>query len=317
MRLAGLVASLALSGAAFAQAASAPFPSKPITLIVFIAAGGTTDITARMVARNMEKTLGQPIIVENRPGANGTIATHYVRTAAPDGYTVLIAGLAMNSTFVKNNPVNLETDLQPVSNLVNGGFFVFVPASLPVNSMQELIAYSKANPGKVNLGYTSALTLLASEGLKLKTGMNFTAIPYKGAGPMIPAVLSGEVTFTVESLPTFAPHLQAGKVKALMATSARRSAVLPNVPSAAEVGIKDYEAGFNLGLWVPLKTPREAVQKLSAAAAAAMKAPDVVEQMGKMGAEPVGSTPEELVRTHVTLQKGLDDAAKASNFQPQ
>jgi tripartite-type tricarboxylate transporter receptor subunit TctC len=313
LRFLGLVLSFAICGSAAAQA----FPTKPITLIVFIAAGGTTDITARMVARNMEKTLGQPIIVENRPGASGTIATHYVRQSPPDGYTVLIAGLAMNSTFIKNNPVNLENDLQPVSNLINGGFFVFVPASLPVNSMQELIAYSKANPGKLNYGYTAPLTLLAGEGLKLKTGMSYTAIPYKGAGPMIPAVLSGEVSFTIESLPTFQSLLQAGKVKALMATSAKRSSVLPNVPSAAEVGIKDYEAGFNLGLWVPLKTPREAVDKLSGAAAAAMKAPEIAEQLGKMGAEAIGSTPEELVRTHVTFQKGLDDAARASNFQPQ
>jgi tripartite-type tricarboxylate transporter receptor subunit TctC len=265
----------------------------------------------------MEKQLGQPIVVENRPGASGTIAANYVRSSPADGHTLLVGGLGMNSTFVKNNSVDLEKDMLPVSNLVNGAFFVFVRSNFPARTMQEFVAYMKANPGKVNYGASAALTILAAEALKLKTGTQFTVVPYKGAAPIVPAMLAGEVDFTIDSVPTFQPHVQAGKVRVLMVASAKRSGVLPDVPSAADVGIKDYEAGFNIGLWAPLGTPREAIQKLSAAAAAAMKAPEVTEKMRSMAVESVGSTPEELMRTHAAYTRVLDEAARASKFEAQ
>jgi tripartite-type tricarboxylate transporter receptor subunit TctC len=313
LRLQCLVASLLICGAAAAQ----QFPSRPVHFIVTTAAGGTSDITARLVGRHLEKRLGQPVIVENRTGASGTIAGNYVKSAAPDGYNLLVGGMGMSSTFVRNNAVNPEKDLLPVSNLQNGAFFLFVRSSLPVRSLGELIAWSKANPGKLNYGASSSLTTLAAEALKLKTGVTFAVIPYKGAAPIVPAMLSGDADFTIDSLPTFQPHIQADKVRVLIVTSAKRSAMLPGVPSAAESGLGDFESGFYLGLWAPLGTPRDAVQKLSAETAAVMKIPEVVEHLRSIGTEAVGSTPEELLRTHLALNRVLDEAARASNFQPQ
>jgi tripartite-type tricarboxylate transporter receptor subunit TctC len=313
LRLPYLLASLLICGAAAAQ----QFPSRPVHFIVTTAAGGTSDITARLVGRHLEARLGQPIIVENRTGASGTIAANYVRGAPPDSHTLLVGGLGTTSTFVKNGPVNPDKDLLPVSNLQNGTFFVFVRSSLPVASMAELIAYSKANPGKLNYGASSSLTTLAAEGLKLKTGLTFQVIPYKGAAPIVPAMLAGESDFTIDSLPTFQPQIQAGKVRVLMAASARRSPFLPDVPSAPESGVSDFESGFYLGLWAPLGTPRPAIQKLSSETAVVMKVPEVVEHLRKLGTESVGSAPEELLRTHMAINKVLDDAARASNFLPQ
>lgn len=311
-RLAGLLASL-VCGIASAQ----QFPSKPVRFIVITAAGGTTDITARLVGRHMEQRLGQPVVVENRPGANGTIAANFVKTSPPDGYTLLVGGMSMNSTFVKNNAVDAAKELLPVSNLQSGAFYLFTRASLPVKTMGEFIAYAKANPGKLNFGASSSLTTLAAEALKLKTGMTFTVVPYKGAAPIVPAMLSGEADFTIDSLPTFQPHIQAGKVNALMVAAPKRAAAMPSIPSSPESGLGDFESGFYIGLWAPLGTPAPVIQRLASDAAAVMKIPEVVETMAKMGTEAVGSTPQELLRTHVSIHKTLDDAAKASNFQPQ
>jgi tripartite-type tricarboxylate transporter receptor subunit TctC len=313
MRLQFLIASFAICGAAAAQ----QFPSRPVHFIVTTAAGGTSDITARLVGRHLEKRLGQPVIVENKIGASGTIAGNYVKSAAPDGYNLLVGGMGMSSTFVASNAVNPEKDLLPVSNLQNGAFFLFVRSSLPVRSLAELIAWSKANPGKLNYGASSSLTTLAAEALKLKTGVTFAVIPYKGAAPIVPAMLSGDADFTIDSLPTFQPQVQADKVRVLIVTSAKRSPMLPSVPSAAEAGLGEFESGFYLGLWAPLGTPRDAIQRLSSETAAVMKIPEVVEHLRSIGTEAVGSTPEELLRTHLALNRVLDDAARASGFQPQ
>jgi len=311
-RLVGLLASLVCGTAAAQQ-----FPSKPVHLIVVTAAGGTTDITARLVGRHMEKRLGQPVIVENRPGANGTIAANYVKSSEPDGHTLLVGGMSLNSTFVKNNAVEPARDLLPVSTLQSGAFYVFTRATLPARTMGELIAYSKANPGKLNFGASSSLTTLAAEALKLKTGMTFSVIPYKGAAPIVPAMLSGEVDFTIDSLPTFQPHIQAGKINALMVASPKRASAMPAIPSAPESALPDFQSGFYIGLWAPRGTPQAVISRLAADAAAVMRIQEVVDALAKMGTESIGSTPEELLRTHVSIHKVLDDAAKASNYQPQ
>jgi tripartite-type tricarboxylate transporter receptor subunit TctC len=293
------------------------FPERPIHLIVVTAAGGTTDLTAREYGRFAEPRLGQPIIVENRTGASGTIAGNYVRTAPPDGYTLLVGGLGMSSVFVKTNSIEVERDLLPVSTLTSGAFFVFVRDSLPVKSMQDLIAYAKANPGKLNYGTSASITLLDAEALKLRTGILFTAIPYRGAAPIVPAMLANEVDFTIDSLPTFAPHVQSGKVRVLMVATPNRSTALPNVPTAAELGITDYAAGFYIGLWAPLKTPNDAIRRLASETAIVMRMPEVVEFMRNQGSEAVGSTPEELLTLHKAFERTLADAAKASHYEPQ
>jgi len=302
-------------GAAASQAQQ--WPSKPIHLIVVTPAGGTTDLTARKYAQFAEPRLGQPFVVENRAGASGTIAGNYVKNAAPDGYTILVGGLGQSSIFVKTNAVEVEKELLPISTLNVGAFMVFVRDNLPVKTMQDLIAYAKANPNKLNYATSNALTLLDAEALKLKTGISYTAIQYKGAAPIVPAMLANDVDFTIDSLPTFAPHVQSGKVRVLMTAAPTRSSALPNVPTAAETGIPGYAAGFYLGLWAPLKTPNDIIRRMSTETTAVMKMPEVVEFMKQQGTESVGGTPEELLATHNAFQKTLADAAKASNFEPQ
>ncbi len=304
-------------GLASAPTLAQQYPSKPIALVAITPAGGTTDLTARAYARQMEKRLGQIMIVENRAGAGGTIAGNYVKNAAPDGYTLLIGGLGMSSTFVANNSVDLPVDLAPVSAVNKGSFFVFMRTSLPVRTMQELIAYSKANPGKLNYATSNPLTLLAVEALKLKTGITYTAIPYKGAAPIVTDMLGGQVDFTIESLPTFQSHLAGGQVRVPMVAAAKRSTLLPDVPSAGEIGIANYESGFYLGIWAPLKTSNDIIRRLSADSIAVMKVAEVVDYLKSVGTEPLGTTPEELVAIHKAYNSVLDDAAKASGFKPQ
>jgi tripartite-type tricarboxylate transporter receptor subunit TctC len=304
---------LAVAGNALAQ----QWPSRPVHLIVITPAGGTTDLTARKYAQFAEPRLGQSFVVENRAGASGTIAGNYVKNAAPDGYTILVGGLGMSSIFVKTNAVEVEKDLLPISTLNVGGFMVFVRDNLPVKTMQELIAYGRANPNKLNYATSNALTLLDAEALKLKTGITYTAIQYKGAAPIVPAMLSNDADFTIDSLPTFAPHVQSGKVRVLMTAAPTRSSALPNVPTAAEVGIPGYAAGFYIGLWAPLKTPAEIINRMSTETIAVMKMPEVVDFMKAQGAESVGGTPAELLAVHNAFQKTLADAAAASHFEPQ
>ncbi|MCC6202107.1 MAG: tripartite tricarboxylate transporter substrate binding protein [Gammaproteobacteria bacterium] len=301
------------SAPAFAQ----QYPTKPIALVAITPAGGTTDLTARAYARQMEKRLGQTMIVENRAGAGGTIAGNYVKNAAPDGYTLLIGGLGMSSTFVANNSVDLPVDLAPVSAVNKGSFFVFMRASLPVRTMQELIAYSKANPGKLNYATSNPLTLLAVEALKLKTGITYTAIPYKGAAPIVTDMLGGTVDFTIESLPTFQSFLPGGKVRVPMVAAAKRSTLLPDVASAGEIGIANYESGFYLGIWAPQRTPADVIRRLSNESVVVLKVPELVDYLKSVGTEPLGTTPEELVAIHKAYNSVLNDAAKASGFKPQ
>jgi len=315
-----MVSALAVAsalGLASAPVLAQQYPSKPVHLIVNTAAGGTSDVTARLYGRHLEKRIAQPVIIENRTGASGTIAGNYVKNAAPDGYTLLIGGLGMNSIFVKNNAVEPATDLLPVSNLQSGAFFLFVRSSLPVKSMADLIAYSKANPGKLNYGAAWAGSLLLAEALKLKTGITFAGIPFRGAAPIVPAMLGGEVDFTIDSLPTFAPHVQSDKVRILMTATGKRSPLMPNMPSAAESGIPNYEAGFYLGVWAPLKTPNDIIRRLSTESAAVMRLPEVVEFLRSVGTESVGSTPEELLATNNAINRVLSEAAKASGYEPQ
>jgi tripartite-type tricarboxylate transporter receptor subunit TctC len=307
------VALAATTGTSVAQ----QWPSRPIHLIVITPAGGTTDLTARKYAQFAEPRLGQSFVVENRAGASGTIAGNYVKSAAPDGYTILVGGLGMSSIFVKTNAVEVDKDLLPISTLNVGGFMVFVRDTLPVKTMQDLIAYGKANPNKLNYATSNSLTLLDAEALKLKTGITYTAIQYKGAAPIVPAMLAGDADFTIDSLPTFAPHVQSGRVRVLMTAAPTRSSALPNVPTAAEVGIPGYAAGFYIGLWAPLKTPGDIINRMSTETIAVMKMPEVVEFMKAQGAESVGGTPEELLAVHNAFQKTLSDAAKASHFEPQ
>jgi tripartite-type tricarboxylate transporter receptor subunit TctC len=313
-----LVANCALAlGGAHAQT----FPSRPITVVVGFPAGSSTDFIIRLAADDMAKTLGQPVVINNMTGANGTIAGNYVAKAKPDGYTLYHGpASAISPLFNKNNGVDVGRSFVPVSNLAAAPYVFFTSAKLPVTTLPELVAWSKANPGKLNLGSGAVNTAILGAVLKAKTGLIYENIFYKGSGPIVPALLNGEVGFTATiSTSAVMPHVRAGTVRTLFVTSPARFPPMPDVPTAAELGLQNFDAGTLLGLWAPQGTPREIVDKLSAAAAAAVRTPEVRAKLRAetVGIEPDGSTPDELLRLYNEEVRFWTEAARLSNYQPE
>lgn len=316
--LCNVMLTLAMLIAASASLAQ-PYPTKPIRIVIGFPAGIILDFIPRIVGNEMAKPLGQPIVLEFKPGASGTIGAKYVVNANADGYTLLFGPAVVTHPILnRNNAVDAGKDLAPISHFATTPYFFVSKASLPVSSVQELVAYAKANPDSLKHGTPSATTNLVMQMLMSRTGINSRSIPYKSSAQVTIALLAAEVDWSVANVAAFLPYIQAGTVRALFVASAKRSALLPNVPTAAEFGVPNFEVASNYGLWAPLGTPRDIIQKLSAEAANALKIPAVVEQLRKCcGVEPVGSTPEELMRTFESDIKFLSEAARQANYQPQ
>ncbi len=305
---------LVAAGSSLAQG----FPNKPIRIIFGFQPGTIQDAVARPVALEMEKRLGQPIILEFKPGANGTIAAKFVAGSAPDGYTLNYNSITIHPIFNKNNAVDAAKELAPVSQFVQTPVFLFARTSLPVTTLQELVAYGKANPNNIKYGTSNPTINLGFEMLKVRTGLAALDVPYKASSPTILAMLASEVDMTFSSPGVFLPHVEAGKLRAIFVASNKRSPILPNVPSASEIGIPNFELAVNNNLWAPVGTPRDVVTKLSEAAAAALRMPTIVDFIRKgIGSEPVGSTPEEQLRTFESEVKFWSEAARLANYQPQ
>jgi tripartite-type tricarboxylate transporter receptor subunit TctC len=315
-RMSRWVAGVAVAMAAI-QAHGQTYPTRPIKFILGSAAGGGTDISARIIGAALEKRIGQPVIVEHRTGAGGLIAANAVINAEPDGYTVLYAEPASTHPVLTKNGIEANKVLQPVSNLQSGGFFVVVPAEHPARSWQELVAFAKANPGKVNFGSVGNTTDLMVAVLKARTGIDAVTVRYKGDAPAITAMLGREVDFVANNISGVASFIQAGKLRPLFTTLRTPSSLMPQVPTAEKAGIKDYVVEFNLGLWAPRATPQSVVQKLAAEAAAAAKSTEVGEQFRKLGGEPIGSTPEEQLKTYEASVRFWSEAAKIAKYEPQ
>lgn len=302
-----------------AQAASAQaFPSKPIRVYTGNPPGTVIDGCVRLVAAELEKALGQPVVVEHKTGANSTIAAQAARTAAPDGHTLLLGSGPQASTLLNEaNGVDVGREMVPVSMLVKAPYILFARASLPANTMAELAAYSKANPGKLKFGAASSVQQLVMAVIGLRTGVTVQNIPYRGSPPVVTAMLAEEVDLGTSSLPPFLPHVQTGRIKAMMVATDKRMPQIPQTPSGFEVGVP-ADLGLFVGLWAPLGTPAEVTRKLSQAFAGAIKSPTASEQLRKnFGAEPIGSTPEELARLVEVDMKLWTEAVKATNFKPQ
>ena len=274
------------------------YPNHPITLIVPYAAGGGNDAMARVAADKMSKTLGQQIVIENRGGAGGTIATRQVAKADPDGYTLGIGGtgtLAIGPTLYGNVGYDPRKDFAAVGLIGTSALVVLVHPSLPVKSISELIAYVKANPGKLN--YASAGSgsgiHLGTEYFLSMAGIRITHIPYKGSGPALTDLVGGHVSIYFSSLPPAIGLVRDGKVRALAVTSAKRSAIFPELPTVAEAGLKGYDAVLHYGIVAPAGTPRAIIDKLNAALRAAVMSDDVKAKMAADGTEPLLSTPDE------------------------
>lgn len=300
------------------SANSQDFPTHSMRLIVGFPPGGGSDLAARIVAAGLEKRLGKPIIVENRPGASGTIAGHAVVSAEPDGYTLLFGNVgAFHPLFVRSNAIEADKQLAPVSMLMSGSFAFSMKQGLPARDFREFAAYAKNNPGKLNFGTTSNLSSLLGEVFLQRAGLMVTSVVYKGDAPAITALVAGEIDFASNSITAAVPHIQSGKVIPLFVAQATRSPFLPDVPTAAEVGIRDLEVGYTLGIWAPRGTPRPVIDKLSSALVTVAKSPDVVERFRTIGGEPLGTSPEEMGRIYEKEMKFWAEAARLAKFQPQ
>ena len=300
------------------MAAAQDFPTKPIRIISPNAPGSTTDVGARMIAGELEKRLRQPVVVENRPGAGGMIGARAVVSAPPDGHTLIyFSGIVATSIFVKNDPIDPLKDLLPVSVLYEAPYFFFVDPKLPVRNFKELIAYSKANPGKLNHGSQSPTGTLGAQALKARTGLDFVTGPYKVSSQIPNALVTGEVAFSFDGLPVYIPMLQAGRIKALFVASRERSVLFPDVPTAAEAGLPDFQVSILQGLWAPAGTPAAIISKLETVCREAMAQTEVkARAQAVLSARTVGSTSEEFRKIFERQHSFWANAAKFAHYVP-
>ncbi len=282
-----LTLSLAAVVAPLAQAAD-PWPTKPIKLVVPYTPGGLTDVLARLIAQKAGTHLGQPVVVENKPGASTIIGAEYVAKSAPDGYTLLMPGtttLTTNPLLLKKLPYK-ASDFAPVALVGVVPYIAVAHPSVPASNVQELVAYAKANPGKLTYSTSGQGTSshLVGELFAAATGAKLTDIPYKGTAPALTAVLSGEVSMTFDGVTLYIPHVKAGKLKAIALTGERRLPALDSVPTLVESGYKDAVATAWFGIAAPAATPRPVIQRLNEAVQRAMAEPDVVAKLRELNA---------------------------------
>jgi tripartite-type tricarboxylate transporter receptor subunit TctC len=291
---------LLLAAAACAAPAAVPaqaYPAKPIRFIVPFAPGGGNDILGRVLAAKLHESFGVPVVVENRGGAGGTIGTEIAAKAAPDGYTVLINNLsvAVNVTLYERLPYDPLKDLQTVALVGRQPNILVVHPSLPARSWKELYALARARPGELSFssGGVGSSSHLAAELLKLVSGIAMVHVPYKGLGPALIDLVSGQVQLCMATMASALPHVRGGRLRALAVSTAQRVAVVPEVPTLQEAGLRDYEHSTWYGLYVPAGTPRAVVDRLNAAARDAVASADVRRTFDTQGVEPASSTPEE------------------------
>ncbi|MBV9956091.1 MAG: tripartite tricarboxylate transporter substrate binding protein BugE [Pseudolabrys sp.] len=289
-RLAFLFALLATP--AFAQ----DYPTRPITLIVPFAPGGSTDVIARVVAQGMRAELGQTVVVENHAGAGGSLGTGMIARAAPDGYTIGMATastVAINPAAYRNLPFDVLKDLAPITNIAAVPNIMSVHPSVAAKTMAEFIALAKAQPGKLAYGSSGngSVSHLMGEQFKLATGTDIVHVPYRGIGPAMNDAIGGMIQVLYDNLPTSLPHVQAGKLRALAVSGEKRVAALPDVPTFTELGLKDLEWMAFFGLVAPANTPPAVITKLNAAAVKVIATPEVRRALELQQAIPVGNSP--------------------------
>ena len=287
--------------------AQTAYPNRPIRVIVPFTAGGPTDVAARTVAPRLAEYLGQQIIIENRGGAGGATGTEFVAKSAPDGYTLLhgtIGGLAVSPSLNPKLGYNTLRDLAPVSQTVNVAYIVTLHPSVPATSIKELLTLARARPGKLNYGTGGAGTgpHLAGELINMMAGVSIVHVPYKGTGPALTALLSGEVDLTFDNLLIVLPQIKAGRVRPIAATGSQRSKLMPELPTIAESGLPGFSATGWYGVMAPVATPKDIVARLNAEITRTLRSPDVSERLNSMAAEPTPGTPEQfgaLIRSEI------------------
>jgi tripartite-type tricarboxylate transporter receptor subunit TctC len=284
-----------LLGLAFsAHLAAQSYPSKPVRLVVGFAPAGAADVVARTLQEAMQRALGQPILVDNKPGAGSSIAAEHVAKSTPDGYTVLIASpssIFVNPLLNPNIGYQSTRDLMPVSKVSSSPLIVAVNPGIGVNSLAELIAHAKKNPGKLNFASSGngSAPHMAAVLFQRVAGVDMVHVPYKGGAPAVQSVLAGDTQLSFATPPSVLPLVQGGRLKALAVTSRDRTPLVPGVPGMAEGGLPDYEIAFWYGFFVPTGTPAEAVRKLFDATSVALKAPETAKALAPHGTEASGS----------------------------
>jgi tripartite-type tricarboxylate transporter receptor subunit TctC len=294
---------IALAAAALAltiaMQASSAYPTRPVTLVLGFAPGGPSDVMARVFSRKLEQVLGQPVVIENRSGAGGNIAGEMVARAAPDGYTILLANsgiLAANAQLYKRTGFDAEKDFAPITRIGAQANVLVINPSVPAKTLSELIAYARANPGKLSYasGGHGSSPHLAAELLNTEAKINIVHVPYKGTGPALQDILAGHVHMMFSSVSPAKPHIESGTLRALAVTTLQRTALLPDIGTVAELAIPGFEAVAWHALVAPAKTPKDVVARLHSAMTATLQDEAVSKQLTSLGLDILLTTPEEL-----------------------
>ena len=312
---AGAVASPAVSRFAWAQT----YPARPVRVIVGFAAGGPTDITARLIAQWLTERLGQQFIIDNRPGAGSNIGTEAVVRAPPDGYTLLIVGAtnAVNTTLYEKLTFNLIRDIVPVAGIIRVPLIMEVHPSVPVKTVPEFIAYAKANPGKINMasGGNGTTLHVSGELFKMMTGVDMIHVPYRGAGPMLIDLLGGQVQVAFDPMPSSIEHVRAGRLSALAVTTAIRSEALPDVPPVGDF-VPGYESSTWYGVGAPRNTPPEIVEKLNREINSALADPKMKARLADLGNVGLSLSPAEFGKLIADETEKWSKVVKFSGARP-
>ena len=320
-QLAATSAALMTMSLAFQTHAQAPYPSKPIRMIVPLAAGGPSDTSARILAPKLSVVIGQSVIVDNRPGASGIIGTEIGLKSPPDGYTILLVSntISLNPAIFRKLPYDNERDMTPVSLLAVTPYLLTVHPSLPVKSVKELIALAKTRPGELNHASAGSGTgpHLAMEVFAQRTGIKIQQIIYKGGGPAMIDFVAGQTQIYLANMMTAMPHVRSGRIRALAVSSLKRSPVVPEMPTIHESGLPDFEEGGQHGIVAPAGLPKDVLARLHGAIVAAMRSPEITKRLAEDGSSVAATTPDEfraLIRRETAKWTQI---VKTTGIQPQ
>lgn len=315
------LAAITLTAITF-PAGAQTWPTGPVKFVVPFPAGGTTDLLARIFGQKMSAAWGRPVIIENRAGAGGIIGSEAVARAAPDGQTILLGTIGthgVSMSLVKNLAFHPERDFEPVTLLATLPNILAVHDSVPAKDLRGLIEYARANPGKLNYASAGSGTgsHIAGEYFKRLAGIEVVHVPYKGSAPALTDLLAGHVAFTFDYLPSALPHIRSGKLRAFVVTGPQRSKAAPEVPTAIESGLDQFNVVTWYAVYAPAKTPRAVVDKIRDTIAEAAKQPEVLKGMEELGVDLVASTPEELARFQRAEIERWSRIIKEASIEPQ
>jgi tripartite-type tricarboxylate transporter receptor subunit TctC len=310
-----VIGALCVSAMSAAQTTNT-YPNQAIRMVVPYPPGGPTDITARVVAAEMSKTIGQSVVIDNRPGASGMIGSEMVTKSTPDGYTLLANASihVINPSVYPDMRFDAIKDFTPITQLAQVPLVLVVPANSPIKSVKDLVEYAKANPGKVNFGSAGSASAqhLAGESFKIAAGIQMQHIPYKGSAPALTDLAGGQLQLMFDSMPSATPMINSGKLRAIAVTTTARAKARPDLPTIAESGFPGFDISTWYAYWAPKGTPADIIEKLATSAAQALKNPEVIAKYEAMGAEPVGSTPAQFAAYVESEAKKWNDIVKKS-----